>query len=221
MQLLAVNLARVLLFIESVGLNPRGKAYYPDIVKALVEKCGFYKYPEKLEDFDQQRGVEFAGGRWGDSTVESFKIYNNGLLLDTRVSTSESEHVLLEVLAWATDRFGIVYDPTIPRRKAFLSQIIVQTEVPILGRPSSPIGRLAQRSKETMGRISGDGFIWESTVLTINSEQVPRKALHAPFTIQRRVDTPFSENKYFSESPFPTEIHLNLLQQLEADTLAL
>jgi len=44
-----------------------------------------------------------------------------------------------------------------------------------------------------------------------------RKEPIAGFTIQRRVDTPFGENKYFSEAPLPTEIHLDLLQQFESD----
>jgi hypothetical protein len=41
----------------------------------------------------------------------------------------------------------------------------------------------------------------------------------AAFTIQRRGQTPFEENKYFSEAPLPTDIHINLLEQFEADTV--
>ncbi len=33
-RLTAVMMARVLAFVEVQGLNPRGKAYYPDIVSA-------------------------------------------------------------------------------------------------------------------------------------------------------------------------------------------
>src|ERR1700722_6994154 len=91
MQLSAVLLARVLLFVESFDLNPRGKAYYPDIVQRVVEKCGFLKFPQKVEDFDEDKGVEFLSGRWGDVTIEAMKIYRNGIAVDTRASTAESE----------------------------------------------------------------------------------------------------------------------------------
>ena len=65
MQLAAVILARALLFVESFDLNPRGKAYYPDIVQGLVEKCGFQKFPQKLEDFDETKGVDSSAGNRG------------------------------------------------------------------------------------------------------------------------------------------------------------
>src|SRR5882757_9746592 len=111
MQLAAVTLARTLLFVESFDLNPRGKAYYPDIVQGLVEKCGFQKFPQKLEDFDENKGVEFLSGRWGDVTIEAVKIYGNGILLDTRVSTAESERIIGEALTWAASKFGLIYSP--------------------------------------------------------------------------------------------------------------
>jgi hypothetical protein len=54
----------------------------------------------------------------------------------------------------------------------------------------------------------------------MNSEQIPRKPLHAPFTIQRRAETAFAENKYFSEAPLPTNEHVALLETFEADVIA-
>ena len=37
----------------------------------------------------------------------------------------------------------------------------------------------------------------------------------SPFSIERRVNTPFSENTYFSAAPLGTFAHLELLQQFE------
>lgn len=217
MKLSAVLLARVLLFVESFDLNPRGKAHYPDIVGGLVEKCGFLKFPQKLEEFDENKGVEFAAGKWGDVTIETMKVFTHGLMVDTRVSTAESERVLREALAWAAPTFGLVYNPKMISRRAYVSNLTFHTEVPILGVSDSPVAKLAQRSKDALGEISGDNTPWQPIILTLQSEQLPRKATNAPFTIQRRGETPFSENKYFSEAPLPTDIHIALLERFEED----
>jgi len=217
MQLSAVLLARVLLFVESFDLNPRGKAYYPDIVQGIVGKCGFYKFPQKLEDFDETKGVEFVGGRWGDVTIETMKIFSNGLMLDTRVSTSESERVLREALSWAAAEFGLAYDPRMISRRGYVSNLTFYSDVQILGKSDSPVAKLAQRANDAIDQIIGDKTPWQPIILTLNSDQIPRKPTNAPFTIQRRGDVAFSENKYYSESPFPTDVHLALLERFEGD----
>lgn len=220
MQLSAVLLARVLLFVESFDLNPRGKAYYPDIVQGIVEKCGFQKFPQKLEDFDENKGVEFLGGRWREVTIEKVTIFSNGLLLDTRVSTSESERVLREALSWSVSAFELTFDPNMIKRKAYVSNLTFYTEVPILGRSGSPVSKLAQRANDAIAQIIGDKTPWQPTILTLNSDQFPRKPINAPFTIQRRGETAFSENKYYSEAPFPTDVHIALLERFEEDVRA-
>ena len=217
MQLSAVVLARVLLFIESFDLNTRGKAYYPDIVRGIVEKCGFLKFPQKLEDFDEAKGVEFLEGKWEDATIEMLKIYRNGLLLDTRVSTAESERILTDALTWAVSAFGLVYSPKMITRRGYLSNLTFYSDVPILGKDNSPVAKLVQRVSETFSQSTGDKTLWGTTILTLNSEQLPRKPLHAPFTIQQRAETTFAENKYFSEAPLPTEVHISLLEKFEED----
>ncbi len=217
MQVTAVLLARVLLFVETFDLNPRGKAFYPEIVRGMVEKCGFMKFPQKLEEFDETKGVEFVAGRWGNVTIETMKIFNNGLMLDTRVSTSESERVLTEALGWAASAFGLTYDPKMIYRRGYVSQLTFRTEVPILGANDSPVSKLAQRANEAIGKITGDKTPWQPIILTLQSDQVPRKPTTAPLTIQRRNDLTFADNKYYSEAPFPTDVHIALLEQFEAD----
>jgi hypothetical protein len=216
-QLASVLLARVLAYVESFDLNPVGRTFYPDLVKGITEKFGFLKFPEKLEDFDETKGVQFTGGRWGDVTVESFIIYRNGLLLDTRASTVESERILEEGLAWASSTYGLVYDPKMIKRRGYLSNLCFHSDCPLLVMASSPASRLAERVHGAVSEITGDRTPWEPIVLTLHSEAIPRKPVSAAFTIQRRAETAFSENKYYSEAPLPTDLHLALLEQFEAD----
>lgn len=220
MQLAAVILARTLGFIESFDLNPHGQAFYPDIVRGLVEKFGFHKFPQKPEEFDETKGVEFIGGKWGNVVVEKFTIFSTGLLLDTRVSTSESQRVLLEGVAWAASSFGLKYDPKMITRWGYVSNLTFYSEFPLL-KPNSPTSKLVERVQDAAGKFTGDRAVWEPTIFTVHSESIPKKPLYAPFTIQRRAESAFSENKYFSEAPLPTDTHWSLLEQFEADVKAL
>lgn len=143
MQRSAVGRARTLFFVESLELNPCGKAFYPDIITGLVERCGFQQFPQKLEDFDEKKGVELNGGKRGDAVIETLKIYHTGLQVDTRVSTAESERIIEEALNRAIGELGIVYEPKMVNRKAYVSDLILRTDAPILG-SCSPIAKLSE-----------------------------------------------------------------------------
>jgi hypothetical protein len=219
MEISAIILARVLYFVEGLELNPTGRVYFPDLVSALIERCGFQKFPQEFKDFDDTKGVEFSEGKWGDTVIETLKIYNTGLQLDTRVSTQESERVLKEALNWAIKEFGIVYDPKMLSRKAYVSDLVFRTEVPILS-SYTPFANLCERGQAAFATLSHDKSPWQPVIFTVQSEGVPRKPLNAAFSIQRRAETMFSENKYFSEAPLPTDIHVDLLKRFEADVTA-
>jgi hypothetical protein len=42
-----------------------------------------------------------------------------------------------------------------------------------------------------------------------------RKYQIAPFSIARRAEARFSEDKYYSEAPLPTDMHISLLEEFE------
>jgi hypothetical protein len=220
MKLSAVVLARSLAFVETFDMNPQGGIFLPDVVRGIVEKFGFMKFPQKLEEFDDMKGVDFIGGKWGNVVVEKFTLYRNGLLLDTRVSTKESQRVLLEGLGWATATFGFKFDPKMISRWGFLSNLTFHSDCPFLLKGNFAVERLNERVYNAVSKPSGDETPWEPIVLTLHSEQLPRKPVTAAFTIQRRAETLFSENKYYSEAPLPTETHLAILESFEADVIS-
>jgi hypothetical protein len=220
LKLSAIVLARVLGFVESIDLSPHGEVCYPKLLAGISEKFGFAKFPQKIEDFDETKGVEFISGMWGDVVVEKLSIYRHGLQLDTRASTKESQRVLLEWLSWAASAFGLKYDSKMVQRWRYLSNLTFNSDCPFLLRGSSPVEKLNERIHRAVSDLSGDYTAWEPIVLTFHSDQVPRKPVGASFTIHRRAETPFSENKYYSEAPLPTETHISLLEAFEADVLA-
>jgi hypothetical protein len=216
MELLSVLQANALAWIESAELNPRGAVFYPDLVQAIVARYNFQKFPQKVEDFDETKGVTFATGRLGNSIVEQLIIYRYGILLDTRSSTGESKRLLEEGLQWGSTELGLVYEPSMISRWQYASQVVFHSDVSLSGLSPAIKGLAAELSKGIADNL-GERRSYELVALVVDYDQLARKHPLGRFSIQRRENTPFSENKYFSEAPLPTEDHIALLEQFEAD----
>lgn len=74
-------------------------------------------------------------------------------------------------------------------------------------------------SREVSG-ILQKNVSFEPAAFHIQHDLLTRKYPIAGSTIQRRAETPFREDKYYSEAPLQTRMHEVLLTELEADILA-
>jgi hypothetical protein len=216
MKLAAVTLARAIAFVETSDLNPNGRVFYPDFVRELVARYQFQKFPTQIEDFDEQKGVEFFQGKAGDSVIEKLVIYNTGLLVDTRTNTKTSKSLIEESLMWAKSKFGLCYEPQMIRRMAYVSQVTFHSDM-VLNSLNPALAKLADRVSSAVSEIQGETFDYQTSSVAIHHDPLKRKYPVAGFTIHPRADAPFSERKYFSEAPLPTDLHLELLRQFEAD----
>jgi hypothetical protein len=219
MQLKAVLTARLLGFVELATLNPEGKIFFPNLISGIVERFRFQKFPTAPEHFDEAKGIEFHDGQWDGVNVPKLVIYNNGFLVDTQSSTTDSEYILMASLEWAKKEFGIAFAPEMIYRRRFLSDLVISTDAPIL-EASKPVQNLRNNLAEAMGQVLDEKIRYGVIRIDVDFERFQRQAPIAPLTIQRRNDYAFSDNAYFSEAPLPTEYHFELLEQYEKDVLA-
>jgi hypothetical protein len=214
MKLSAVVLARVIFFIESVELNPHGAAYYPDIVKALVERYGFIKFPEKLQDFDEQKGVALIGGKYGDRTIQNITIYNWGLALDTTSSTHDSEELLIEALYWGNEHLRLQFSADKIKRRGYVSHIVFYSDAPLLSL-NPVLDVIGERvSKEVSANLKLP-YAFQPMGIRLGIDPEQQRIPVQVFTVERREGAAFSEGKYFSAAPVSTETHLALIEQFE------
>ncbi|MGO9165679.1 MAG: hypothetical protein ACLP56_02285 [Candidatus Sulfotelmatobacter sp.] len=218
MQLSAVLLARAIAFIETFDLNPKARVFLPDVVKAIVERYKFQKFPLEFKDFNEQSGVEFFMGKIGDEVIEKLVIYNSGILVETRSNTKTSQALIEDALTWAKSTFGLNYQSGMVKRFLYVSQLTFHSEVS-LNAISPALQKLADRVGSEVSGILGEKLEYQTASLAIHHDPLKRKNPIAGFTIQPRVDAPFTENKYFSEAPVPTDVHFALLKEFEADIL--
>lgn len=219
MRLSAVTLARFLAFIETFDLNPRGRVHFRDLVPALVERYGFMKYPQKAEEFDETKGVVFEGGKAGEVGNLRFQIFSGALVVDTTSSTQDSERILEDTLVWASNEFGLAYKPSLVRRAAYLSQVTFHSDVP-LSMLHPVLSAISKKLSERVPQFFGLPVSYEPTTIVIGFDPLTLKTAPSAFTIDRRADAPFSENKYFSQAPLPTQEHIGLLEEIERELSA-
>jgi hypothetical protein len=97
-----------------------------------------------------------------------------------------------------------------------VSQVIFRSDVNLT--EINPTIRTAARElTERICAITSERLSYELTALVIDYDQMARKHPLGRFSIQRRDNTPFSENKYFSEAPLQTDDHIALLERFETD----
>jgi len=214
MKLSAIHLARAMAFVEPIDLNPVGKAFYPDLVKALVLRYGFLKFPQKPEEFDEVKGVVFSTGKFEETTIEQLTIYTYGFLVDTRVSTQESKRLLEEAMEWASKSLGLTYNAV--RRWQYASQVTFYSEIDLTS-VHPAMQRLADNVSKIVTENTRENLKYELTAFAIDYDSLSRKHPMGRFSIQRRENTPFSEHKYFSDAPLPTDEHIKLIGQFEED----
>lgn len=216
MNLLTIAGARSIWLFQIYDWNPRGRSLIP-IYSSLVEKYNFQKYP-KLNEIDWQKGVKFEDGvfvnKAGEQLAINLTVYNDGVVADTRSSTIDSDYFLEEMLGYFTTAFGFPDYQLVLRKKAYASEMVVRLE-----RPTDSINpKLRAFADRLSALLPNDNIPFRAA---INLASDPERAGTAlSFRLEPAAGFPFSENRYYSLAPLPTDVHLSVLQEFEATFLA-
>lgn len=221
MQLLSINTARAIWLFTLSDLNPRGKAIGQELIDWLKVAYGFTPPPTPAQlGIQTQTSLTFSSGKFRTGyepdgrpkyvTVE-FSVYNDGLVATTRSSTRDADEFLTHVLISAAERFGLAYDPIMVRKKVYLSELDIR-----LGKELNFLNPQLQRFAEKISSLLGELFEFSGVSFSVH----PSPSLqYSPFRIERRINTPWSENRYFSSAPLHTDDHIALLEEFEQNLL--
>ena len=206
MQVTEILLARVALFADIRQLNPEGLSLQP-IHQGLLDRYKFPVHPINASDFDFTKGIRYGAGQFqyeGKPIAIYLTIYNNGSLVETLVSTEAAEAFWNDVAEWVAS-IGFRSARDIVTQRVYESQLIVQANVDL----TQKFGDFRQLV-ELIAELSGNRTEQFSGIY-VSADNSPLST----FTFERRVNTPFSENKYFSRAALPTSKHLRALHEIE------
>jgi len=217
MKLLSVNRARSIWVGNLIDLNPRGYSLIR-IVPDIINKYGFQKFPTKFEEFDPAEGVKFLGGIYQNDAKHKInvdiQIFNWGSVVDTRSSTKDSDDFLDEFLTWIVKEMDLVPYQEIIRTKVYLSELSVQTDKS-LNALNPKLDKFARRLTSLIAGHEHHPIKLETSAIALSTDP---NIVGPPgaFRFERAENIPFSENRYYSAAPLQTDIHLEMLKELES-----
>ncbi|MGB8992959.1 MAG: hypothetical protein WCD80_12965 [Desulfobaccales bacterium] len=213
MKLLSVILARAYWFCHIIDINPKGINLYPIITPLLVSSYKFKNYPTSI--IDETKEVKFENGEFiNDKNVPisvNLSIFSDGLVVDTRSSTNDSDAFLIDILTRLSEEFNLPHYSEVIKRKAYISQLHVYTDK-ALHLINPKLQKINSYLSENI--IGFDNVTFEVGGIHFWPDQT--KAIKPiSFIFERVLNTPFSENRYYTAAPLQTNQHLELIDKLE------
>jgi hypothetical protein len=219
MKLLSIKQARSIWLVNLVDLNPRGLNLLT-LVAPIVTKYNFQVYPTKSEDMfgTDIKEIKFSGGSFQIDSQHiiavDLTIFNDGIVVDTRSSTMDSDTFLNDLLSWLYTEYNLVPYQDILRSKIYVSELWVQTDK-LLNTLNAKLENFAKRITSLIEGHSHHPIAYETSGISFWTDPGVISPPN-PFRFERVIDRPFAENRYYSAAPLQTEAHFELLEELES-----
>lgn len=138
-------------------------------------------------------------------------MYRDGIIADTRSSTMDSSDFIEDLLLWSTKQFGFANHKPLIRHQNFVSSLNIWSERDLtLINPK--LKKLCEILNKNASSQAGSQFslaaiaLWPDPATTRNP---------IPFRFERAAGSESAENRYFSTAPVHTDVHLDMLKELE------
>jgi hypothetical protein len=235
MKLIHTRLARSIWLFDVSDLNPKGKDIISDLVDWVKNAYSFAVAPDPDNPIPDQTsvavpaspvpqsaptqapgGMTFKRGNFQSKeeifiSIASLTIYTDGIVIDTTSSTEDGDRFADDLLHSAASEFKLAYDGETVRRKLYLSELIVRSDIAL----ESLNPALAAFAKKLPSTFAG-GTSLPFGVGSLAFWSEPNDGgVHRVFKIERQLGRAFSENRYYAEAPLATSIHFSLLEEFE------
>jgi len=214
MKLLSIRIARSIWLVQLTHLNPRGQYLVP-AVSSIVNRYGFAKPPDPKSLTETPLKIAFELGSYvrsaGSPVAVNLTLHDDGLVAETRSSTDDADGFLHDLLTYVEREFSLPSYLEVGVKKIYASEIYFQ----LPKAPSVFNQKFSKFAKAiSLGRNSDDLKPAEPVALIFGTD--PAKGQQSLLRIEREVNVPFSEGRYYSFAPLRTSEHLQLIEAFEA-----
>ena len=216
MEMISVNKSSVLKLCLLTKVD--GYIHTPALIDIVRTRFNFEQIPDKSDDLN--RGIEFLNGAIDGVTVEKLGLYSDGVILESRSPTKSLDLAFAELTAWAETDLGLKMIETHNISKLYESDITVHSDGNIvnLGRRIEKICKLLSAGLMKISNIDADPT---SVGFSISPDINKLPGLKpSAFRVDRQAGADFARNLFRSGAPLTTDLHLELLQELETLSLS-
>ncbi len=213
MKLLNVSCARSIWLFPVEDLNPNGLDLVP-IVMAVRTRFRFSKSPGRPDEVSLSDGIRFGGGSFAledgrQVEVSALKMFQDGLVAETRHSTEATDYFIATLLDFVCKNHGLRFEGEMPQTKRYTSELIISSEIE-LDRLSEKLSRFAA----FLSTLEGANVNYRASAVSFTTDpQSPDSAQH--FRFERRTGSRFAEKRYFSQAALRTDDHLAAIEEWE------
>jgi hypothetical protein len=187
--------------------------YGRNLVRAFEQKYGFMESPQTVADFDLSKGISFSHGYFENRMViDKFRIYNNGVVVETKETTDDCVRIISDITAWGAEKGGVLFEENTSSPELYLSHFEVEMAVDLQGasRKFQTISEQINRYMSSYKEIGRD-----FRLSTMSFQLDPLLGGPTSFKFERRNGKSFAENLYFSSAPLKSQDHVSLLAAIE------
>ena len=216
-KILSIHTARSIWLLPITYLNPHGRPIIP-AVEEIMDRYSFFRTTPLTEVLgSEKKNLELKVGTFikkDDVPIEvSLSIHKDGLVAETTSSTEDSDLFLEDVLTFLSDFFDLASYGELPINKIYLSEIYFT-----LNRTPEFFSRMANSfMSKSSGYVNCDkvgNFEFMGIHLATDPDLSGNPLL---IRVEREINVPFYENRFFSTAPIKTSEHIELLGELETE----
>jgi hypothetical protein len=215
MKVLFVGLARTIWLFELSLFNPKGLSLQPAIT-AIGKRYQFAKVPSSIIDFDEHKGLPFKAGTFvnskGTALLVTFTIYFDGFLAETMSSTDDATEFLVDLTSWLSRDFGFAVPHN--AKKVWVSQIDFESDAPLVSL-NPKLEKMIKFLETRVKPADGKARKYDVGGLHFWTDDITKNGAPAVVKIERKFQTSFADNHYFSQAPLETQDHMEFLSELE------
>lgn len=216
MKLLSIANAKSIWLFPTSDLNPRGSSN-EELLKAVQDRYKFKVMPTlaQLQEFNtKKQAIPFSMGEFewsGGVASMAATYYADGLMVETRAGTAAADECLSDLLGWLETHHSMTSIKSLSIRKIYSSEVYVKL-AKNLTTINPKLQRVVKLFAEKSRSVGSTPF--ELTGITIGADP-SFKSQHPSFKLERDVQVPFDDSRYFSFAPLSTDQHLTFLEEIE------
>jgi hypothetical protein len=221
MKIVTIDGGRVLDLVPLEELRPSAGVYLPDFISAVATRYSFANVPTDLGEAIKS-GAKFDTGKFmfngNPISIKELGIYSDGLICEAH-GTHFADLILDDLLQWATDKFKLK-ERLAPIHRTYTSGLVCIFDKSV----ESGLGKLTTIC-DLLSKACNDLYGWKykynlnRLAFNVDPTEIPHLR-STNFILERRLQVPYSENRYFSIAPLKTEAHIELLETIERELLS-